>query len=75
MEPPDLPSRSDEDLPYWIELWHADGRQTVERVLARATSAGLAQAIFKAAQKEHPGRRITLRKGDQFTADSATDTR
>src|SRR6185369_17166645 len=52
-----------EDLPYRIELWHAT-RDEVERVLARAASAGLARAIFKAAQGEYPQRRITLTKGD-----------
>jgi hypothetical protein len=59
-----------EDLPYRIELWHPDGSATVERVLARALSPQLAQAIFKAAQSEHPGRRITLCKDSRVIADS-----
>jgi hypothetical protein len=59
-----------QELPYHIELWHADDRDTVERVLACALSAQLAHAIFKAAQGEQPERRITLRKGNRILADS-----
>ena len=65
------PSRSKEELPYRVELWHADGRDDVEQVLARALNAQLAREIFKAAKGEHPERRITLRKGNQIIADSA----
>jgi hypothetical protein len=64
-------SRPQDDLPYRIELWHADGRDAVERVLARALNAQLARAIFKAAKDEHPERRITLRKDQRLIADSA----
>jgi hypothetical protein len=60
-----------EELPYRIELWHNSERDGVERVLARALSVHLARAIYGAAKEEHPGRRITLRKGDQTLADSA----
>jgi hypothetical protein len=60
-----------EDLPYWIELRRADSPETVECVLARALNAELALAIFKAAQGEHPDRRIVLRKGSAIVADSA----
>jgi hypothetical protein len=59
-----------EELPYRIELWHPERRESVERVLARALSAQLARAIFRAAQGEHPQRRITLRKGNRIIADS-----
>jgi hypothetical protein len=59
-----------EELPFRIELWLADGGQ-VERLLARAVSGALAHAIFKAAQVEHPGRRITLSNGQRIVADSA----
>ena len=59
-----------EDLPYRIELWLVD-RSAVERVLARAVSAELAQAIYKAAQSEYPQRRITLSKGQATVWDSA----
>ncbi len=62
-----------EKLPYRIELWHSSAR-TVERVLARATNAPLARAIFKAAQTENPGRRITLAKGSKIISDSSSQT-
>ena len=67
---PPHPSEAAEELPYRVELWHAERRETVERVLARAASAQLARAIFKAAQVEHPGRHITLRRGGRIIADS-----
>ena len=53
-----------------IELWDAKGRDKVERVLARALNETLGRAIFKAAQTEHPERRITLCKGDRIIADT-----
>jgi hypothetical protein len=59
-------------LSYIIELWQADGAAKVERILARAANAALARAIFKAAQGEHPERRITLRRGNRIIADSAS---
>jgi hypothetical protein len=64
------PSEPDERLPYRVELWHAENRDAVERVLARAANASLARAIFKAAQDEHPERRITVRRGARIVADS-----
>jgi hypothetical protein len=64
------PQVQDESLPYHIELWNDGGRAAVERILARAFSAALARAIFKAAQAEHPGRRITLCRGSRVIADS-----
>jgi hypothetical protein len=60
-----------EQLPYRVELWHDGGGDAVERVLARAANAQLARAIFKAAEGEHPERRITLRRGNRIIADSA----
>lgn len=66
------PSRRADELPYRVELWHDGGGDAVERVLARAVSAQLARAIFKAATDEHPGRRITLRRGNRIVADSLT---
>jgi hypothetical protein len=59
---------SQEELPYRIVLWRTAAE--VERVIARALSAELAQAIFKAAQKEYPQRRITLNRGDSTLAAS-----
>ena len=64
-------SRPSEDLPYRIDLWRVDASDEVERVLARAATMQLARAIFKAAQSEHPQRRITLCKGNRVVSDSA----
>jgi hypothetical protein len=55
----------EEDLPYRIDLWDTRSRK-VERVLARASRAALARAIFNAAQQEYPDRRITLRRGTRL---------
>ena len=60
-----------EELPYRVELWHDGVGDAVERVLARAANTQLARAIFKAAQGEHPERRITLRKGNRVVSDSS----
>jgi len=57
-----------EELPYRIVLRGSEAG--TERVLARALSAELAHAIFKAAQSEYPQRRITLSRGDTTLADS-----
>lgn len=57
------------NLPYFIELWDT-GNAAVERVLARAASAELARAIFKAARGEHPDRRVTLRRGQRVISDT-----
>ena len=57
------------ELPFVVELWTL-ARTDVERVLGRASSAALAQAIFSAALVEHMGRRVTLRHGDLFLSDS-----
>jgi hypothetical protein len=64
------PAAQDEDLPFSIELWDRKG-QSRQRVLARAFNSVLARAIFKAAQKEHPERRILMRRGARTIADSA----
>jgi hypothetical protein len=66
----DASSRPLEELPYLIELWHAERRDEVELLLARALNAELARAIFKAAVSEHPERRITLRRDGSMIADS-----
>jgi hypothetical protein len=60
-------------LPYLIELWNGERRDDVELVLARASSAELARALFKAAMSEHPYRRITLCKGSIIIADSSAE--
>lgn len=62
--------RHKEMLPYRIELRDLADDNSVEQVLARAFSSALARAIFKAAQSEHPDRRITLSRGSRLIADS-----
>ena len=60
-----------ESLPYRIELRDLADDKAVVQLLARAFSGPLARAIFKAAQVEHPDRRITLSRGNRVLADSA----
>ena len=60
----------EEKLPYQVELWDAE-RHRVERVLGRAANASLGRAIFTAAQTEHPGRYITLRRGSKLVTGTA----
>jgi hypothetical protein len=55
------------DLPFRIELWNEQGSE-VERVVARAYSASLAQAIFKAACEQYPGRQLSLWHGRERIA-------
>ena len=55
------------DLPFRIELWNEEGSE-VERVVARAYSANLAQAIFKAACEQYPGRQLSLWHGRERVA-------
>lgn len=56
-------------LPYAVELWNL-ARTAPERIIGRAASAVLARAIFTAAQSEHLGRRIVLRRGGEVLAQS-----
>jgi hypothetical protein len=56
-------------LPYTIELWDLT-RSAPERVIARAASMVLARAIFAAAQTEHLGRRLVLRRGGKVVHES-----
>ncbi|RAK58457.1 hypothetical protein DJ021_00915 [Phenylobacterium hankyongense] len=56
-------------LPYAIELWNLP-RTARERVIGRAASIVLARAIFAAAQSEHLGRRIILRRGTEILEQS-----
>lgn len=56
-------------LPYTVELWNLP-RTRPERVIGRAASVGLARAIFTAAQSEHLGRHILLRRGQRVLAQS-----
>jgi hypothetical protein len=59
-------------LPYRIELV-GESENAPERVLALALDANLARALFRAAQKEYPERRIVLRRGDRTVADTAVE--
>jgi hypothetical protein len=56
-------------LPYAIELWDLP-RVQPERIVGCAASATLARAIFLAAQREHLGRRLVLRRGGKVLAES-----
>lgn len=58
-----------EPLPYVIELWDLT-RGAPERVLGRAASVLLANAVFAAAQSEYVGRRILLKRGDKVLSES-----
>ena len=62
------PGAQADELPFRVELWKS--AMDVERVLGLAHSAALAQAIFRAAISEHPGRRITLRRGERMIEES-----
>lgn len=59
-----------DQLPYRIELC-GEGQDAPERLLALARDANLARAIFRAAQKEYPERRLVLRRGGRTVADTA----
>ncbi len=59
-----------EELPYVIELWNLQ-RTEVEKVLARASGAALARAIFVAAKNEHLGRLLILRRGAKMIETSS----
>lgn len=61
------PSPRTPELPFRIELWDAEQRN-VERVVARAYSENLAQAIFNAACEEFPDRHLTLWRGRERLA-------
>lgn len=58
-----------EPLPYVIELWDLT-RTAPEKVLGRAASVLLANAVFAAAQAEYVGRRILLKRGDKVLSES-----
>lgn len=56
-------------MPYAIELWNLP-RTEPEKVIGRAASMVLARAIFAAAQTEHLGRRLILRRGTKVVQES-----
>jgi hypothetical protein len=65
----DAPVAAASPLPYAIELWDLP-RRAPERIIGRAASIVLARAIFVAAQSEHLGRRLVLRRGRKVVAES-----
>ena len=56
-------------LLYTIELWNLT-RSEPEKVVGRAASMMLARAIFTAAETEHLGRRVVLRRGAKVVQQS-----
>jgi len=60
------------DLSFRVDLWN-ETRTGVERVLARAASPTLAQAIFAAARREYPERYLTLSDGRRTISTTATE--
>ena len=62
-------ARPAEELPYVVELWTL-ARDAPERVIGRASGMVVARAIFTAAQSEHLGRRIVLRRGERVVAEA-----
>lgn len=67
--PMEAPPGASARLPYTVELWTLT-RTAPERIIGRAASAVLARAIFTAAQSEHLGRLIRLRRGSQVLAEA-----
>lgn len=63
------PTDASAPLRYTVELWNLP-RTSAERVIGRASSVVLARAIFSAAESEHLGRRIVLRRGTRVLAES-----
>jgi hypothetical protein len=61
---------AEEELPYAVELWQQAPAEKIERVLARAASLKLANAILKSAEQEYPDRRLTLRNGTEIVTDA-----
>lgn len=62
-------ARPSTELRYAIELWTLP-RDQPERVIGRAASVVLARAIFAAAQSEHLGRKVVLRRGGKVLAET-----
>lgn len=60
-------ARTSAELRYVIELWTLS-RDGPERVIGRAGSMVLARAICAAAQSEHLGRKVVLRRGGKVLA-------
>lgn len=63
------PSRRASELPFRIELWDKE-KTKLEKVVARAHSAALAQAIFHAACQEYPDAHLSLWRGREQLAET-----
>jgi hypothetical protein len=59
----------DQALPFRVELWDQT-RARRERVIGRAATMVLAQAIFAAAQTDFAGQRITVSRGERILMDT-----
>ncbi len=59
----------DEALPFRVELWDRTHPRP-ERVIGKAATMILAQAIYQAAQIDFAGQRITLCRGDHILMDT-----
>lgn len=64
-----LETASELGLPFHIELCARLGGG-VEKVLALCATANIAYAAYYSALREHFGRRVTLRRGEQTLASS-----
>ena len=60
---------SEEPLPFTVALWDRS-REIPERIIGRAATMVLAQAIFQAAQADFAGERITLSRGARVLMDT-----
>lgn len=60
----------DQNLPYRIEVWD-DAALEIHETLARAAQLEVAQAAYKEALKQRPGRRVVLRRNGQVLVQSA----
>lgn len=60
---------TDEALPFRVDLWDR-ARDRPDRVIGRAATLVLAQAIYQAAQSDFAGERITLSRGDRIVLDT-----
>jgi hypothetical protein len=59
----------EDSLPFRVELWDR-ARSKPNRVIGRAATIVLAQAIFSAAQADFSGERITLSRGLSILMDT-----
>jgi hypothetical protein len=56
------------DLPFRIELWE-EHRANAQCVVTRIHSTTLAEAVFRAACEQYPGRHLSLWRGEEQLAE------